>query len=354
MKEKYTLIFFLVFISIKSQITSQEIVGDWTKVKMRTLDGSKDLNEGYVREKYYGWKITSSKLCFRNYPLSSEPNNCVDYTLNNNLLVNSPDSGYMIDKITSDSLIVYESIKGKTEKDKIQKIWFVKSSKILKDNIEKHQNDSVLIATPNFTPTVRRSYNSEIEKKLLTSSFPRFIAKGNILISPKLKKVEFQIDNKKFENDKKFLILKNAVENSFDNWDLTNFNSFSKIIIPLVFESMEEKSATGIFSRVEMYYFMDDVSDIPKVYGPKLEDLEKAREKFEKAIAYLKDKKYPQAIENFNKGFELNPAKVDALYNIVSIYSFLKDKENMCSTLKRLKDLEQTAGTKLYDAYCIK
>lgn len=353
---KYIFIFLLIFIQTKSQVDKKLLVNDWTKVKLKTIDGSKDLSEGYLISKYYNWQITPTQICMRTESIYTKPNNCFDYKIDKDVIRTTPDSGYRIVKLDSDSLIVVESIAGKIEKDKVQKIWFTKSNKIIEANKEKTKNDSILIATPEFTPTLNEYFVSDIAKEFLKkSTYPSLLFKGNFILNIKDKKIIFVTEDEKIIQNKNFQTIKLAAENSFENWNIEDFQKFNKIYIPFVFESKYEKSKDGTtFKGVRIYFFMDNFNDIPKVYGPKMQDLESAQENFQKAVKYLQNKNYDKAIEFFNKGYELNNSKVDALYNIVSIYSALKDKPNMCFTLKRLKDLEQVDGTYLYNNHCVK
>lgn len=353
---KYILIFLVTFIQIKSQVNNQLLINDWTRVKLKTIDGSRDLSEPFSVSQYYNWQITQKKICMKTESIYINPNGCYDYTIDKQILRTTLDSGYRVVKLDKDSLIVVEDIKGKIEKDKVKKIWFVRTSKIIDEYNEKTKNDSTLIATQLFTPTLKKYFLSDEAKDFLKmNTYPSFVFKGNFIIYPKSKKINFIANEEKINQDKNFQIIKLAAENSFNDWKLDDFQNFDKIYIPFILESKNEKMKSGmIFKGLRIYFFMDNVTDISKVYGPKMEDLELAQEKFQKAVSYLQNKNYDKAIEFFNKGYELNNSKVDALYNIVSIYSALKDKPNMCLTLKKLKDLEQTDGTKLYNSYCTK
>ncbi|UQB68856.1 tetratricopeptide repeat protein [Epilithonimonas zeae] len=353
---KYIIIFFLIFIQTKSQVDNKLLVNDWTKVKTKTIDGSKDLSEPFSISKYYNWKITPKQICMKTESIYVQPNGCYDYTIDKQTLRTTPDSGYRIIKLDNDSLIVVEDVKGKTEKDKVKKMWFVKTSKIIDEYKSKTKNDSVLKATAFFTPTLNNYLLLEVAKDFQKkNTYPSLLFKGNLIIYPKIKQIDLLANEEKFNLDKNFLIIKTAINKSFNNWNLDSFQTFDKIYIPFILESKMEKMKGGMtFKGVRIYFFMDDFSDIPKVYGPKMEDLELAQEYFQKAVKYLQNKNYDKAIDFFNKGYELNNSKVDALYNIVSIYSALKDKPNMCLTLKRLKDLEQVDGTYLYNNHCVK
>lgn len=357
MYKHFYLLFFIFFqIKFQAQNNFQNILGNWTNVKIRTIDGSKDLSEKYSISKFYSWQINSSKICMRTESVYKKQNNCFEYTLDNDIIRTSPTAGYKIEKIDNDSLIISEKIDGITQKDIVKKLWFVKSSKILRNEIEKNFSDSILIAYPFFTPQLKEDFIPEVAKNFINKgSFPSLLFKGNIIIYPKQQKIEFKSDDISINENKNFLFIKNVAENSFKNWDLSDFQNFNKVYIPFIFQSkMEKVKSGGTFKSVNIYFFMDDFENISKMYGPKMEDLELAQKNFTKAVSYLKSNKFDKAIDLFNKGFELNPTKVDALYNIVSIYSKLKDTDNMCLTLKRLKELEQTDGTKLYNEYCTK
>ena len=84
-----------------------------------------------------------------------------------------------------------------------------------------------------------------------------------------------------------------------------------------------------------------------------MEDLRSSDENFKKGIIAYQNKKYEKAIDFFIESYKFDNRKIDALYNISSIYSLLNDKINMCECLKKLKDLEQVEGVKQYNDNCI-
>lgn len=344
----------MFFIKTQAQV-NESLIGDWTKVKVKALDGSRDLSARFSMSNYYNWQISPTEIRIRTDAAYAKGNTSFEYKRAGDLINTSSDEGYKIDKLTGDSLVVVENLKGKTEKDKIQKTWFVRTSKITNEYKEKFKNDSVLWATPLFTPTLKKDFMVEVANNFRKrNSFTNLIFKGNLIINPKKRTVKFETDDQKINTDKNFQTIKGEAENSFSDWNLNNFENFDNIYIPYVVESKVINSSDGIkISYVRIYFFIKNPSDIEKLSGPKMQDLEKAQKIMKKAVVYLHNKNYDMAVEYFNKGYDLDPTKVDALYNIVSIYSFLKDKPKMCKTLKKLRDLEQTDGTKLYDDFCV-
>ena len=359
---KYFLITFFLFSSISnSQINNQYLTGEWIKVKNRMVDGSKNLSESFENSKFYSWKISSQKICFDTNPMISYKGSCVDYHLENKFIITSPESSYEITKLTLDSLILIQRVKGVNEKDKLQKLWFVKSSIIKNNYIEKHKNDSIIIANEHFTPTLNKEFTGAINKSFMDKSkYPNFNLIGNIIIFPKEGKIELEINNPNdvniINNKKAVDFVKSIIEKTYNNWNLNDFMNFDKIYIPFLIKSEYErfKDGSGSYRGSRIFYFINNIDDVEKIYGLEMADVRSSQENFEKGIIAYQDKKYDKAIKFFEKSYEIDNRKIDALYNIAAIYSLKNDKTNMCGCLKKLKDLEQTEGSKQYDENCLK
>lgn len=85
-----------------------------------------------------------------------------------------------------------------------------------------------------------------------------------------------------------------------------------------------------------------------------MENLRLSGENFEKGIKAFQTENYDKAIDYFLKSYEIDNRKIDALYNIASLFSLKQDKINECKYLKILSDLEQTQGMKSYNEKCSK
>jgi tetratricopeptide (TPR) repeat protein len=356
---KYLSIILLFFTSIvNSQINSHYLTGEWIKINNRMVDGSKNISESFSSSKFYMWKISNKKLCMDSQPINSYEENCLDYNLENNFIRTSLESGYEITKLTSDTLIVVQRIKGINENDKLEKLWFVKSSIIKNNYINKHKNDSILIANEHFTPTLNKNFINDIHKNFIKrNKYPNFNLIGNIIFYPKQRKLEIEIinslDENVIENKKAVDFIKSTIEKTFDSWALNDFKNFTKIYIPFLIKSESYKYKGVGYKGSPIFYFINNVDDVEKIYGIKMEDLRSSGENFQNGIIAYEDKKYEKAIDFFMKSYKIDSRKIDALYNIVAIYSLLNDKINMCECLKKLKDLEQTEGTKQYNENCL-
>ncbi|MFK7031519.1 tetratricopeptide repeat protein [Flavobacterium oreochromis] len=353
MHKYLSIIILLISNQVLSQTNTQNLIGEWIQVKNRMADGSKNLTQTFSSSMYNRWKFFSNKLCIESDPINSYKENGIDYKLQNNYIKTSSESGYEIAKLTSDSLIVIQRMKGVNENDKLEKIWFVKSAIIRNEYINKHKNDTILTANEYFTPTLKKNFINEIHKNFLNkTSYPNFNLSGKIVFYPKKEKIEVEItniENKNSINDKKAVeYIQKTIQKTYPYWDLNDFKNFNKVIIPFVIKS----ESTQTYKGSPIFYFID-INDIDKVYGIKLEDMRLSGQNFENGIKAFQEKKYENAIEFFKKSFEIDPRKIDALYNIVSIYSLLNDKTNRCAYLKKLYDLEQTEGIKMYKENCI-
>jgi|LakMenE18May11ns_1017448.scaffolds.fasta_scaffold9957345_3 tetratricopeptide (TPR) repeat protein len=341
-----------------AQNNNEYLFGEWVKVKSRMVDGSKIISEPFLTSKFYRWQIFNKKLCTSPDPVNSNYNSCIDFELENNLIKTSSVSGYEIIKLTTDTLVVVEKIDDLKDKDKTQKLWFVKSSIIKEQYKNLFKNDSILIANENFTPKLNKNFILDINKNFSSmNNFPNFVLIGNLNFIPEQRKLIFEIDNinekNNIKNKKAIAFVKSVVENSYNNWDLNDFKNFKKIYMPIIFKSEYYHFDGGSFKGASFYFFIKDIDDIKKIYGIKMEDLKLSGELYLKGLKSYENKKYDKAINFFEKSYEVDNRKVDALYNIASIYALLNDKLNLCKYLEKLKDLEQTEGIKLYNENCL-
>ncbi len=356
---RYILISLILFNNIVySQIDTHLLNGEWVKVKNRMVDGSKNLSESFSSSKFLMWKISNKKICMDSDPVNSIEETCLDFDLVKNLIRTSSESGYEINKLTSDTLIVIQKIKGINENDKLEKLWFVKSTIIRNNYLNKHKSDSILIANEHFTPTLSKKFITEIHKQFLKkSNYPNFDLIGNLVFFPKEEKLEVEINNSNdknvIENNEEISYIVRTIEKSYDNWKLNDFKNFNKIYIPFIIKSESYKFKGGSHKGTPIFYFLENVNDIDKIYGIKMEDLRASGDNFQNGIIAYQNKEYEKAIFLFMKSFQIDNRNIDALYNSASIYSILNDKIKMCDCLKKLKDLEQTEGTRQYNENCL-
>jgi|SRR5690606_4842250 len=360
MYKQILVIFLLISISLKSQINNQQLLGEWLKIKTKMIDGSKDVSEPFLTSKFYRWNINNQKICIDSDPISANGQTCMDFKIEKNFIRTSPQSGYEILKLTKDSLIIIERINGIEENDKIRKHWFSKSSLVKNHYIEKYKTDSTIVASENFTPTLNKNFILNILSEFKgKNNYPVFNLIGNIVFYPKKGNLEVQIINSNdkdvIKNQKNIELINSMIEKTYNNWNLSDFKTFDKVYLPFIIKSYYENVGDGWSSKgTPIYYFIDNISDINKIYGIKMQDLRIADDNFRNGIKAIQDNKYDRAINYFSKSYEIDNRKVDALYNIANIYLFKKDFTNECIYLQKLRDLEQVEGIKRYNEKCAK
>lgn len=343
---------------LNAQNNEMLLLNSWTKTKVRMLDGTKDLSEPYAYTKFLQWQFSNGKLCMNSDPIYFNPVNCMPYKIEKDFIRTSPNFGYMIEKITSDSLVLSEKTAEALTNDKIKKWWFVKSNKITNELIEKTKNDSVITATENLTPILTKNLILEINQTLSKKNLYRnYNIIGNLIFFPNEQKIKVEIENISDEqkSGKIAEIEKSIIENSFSFWNLKNFTHYKKVILPFIIENkVHSVDSDYTYKGAYIFFFTNNTSDIPKYAGIKYNDLQEAKKKFNDGLLDFQNKKYNSAIQYFLKSYKKDNRNVDALYNVATIYSLLNDKQNSCKTLKILQDLEQTEGSKLYKENCLK
>lgn len=347
---KFFLILFLsVSLQLSSQINTQLLANSsWTRVKFSMLDGSRDLSQ--MPSQVLVWKIKGNNLCENIDPWFVNRNKCINFKLENNLIKLSDKVFYQIETLTPDSLVVVQRIAGIDFPDKIKRFRFVKTSVLVKKFTDREKSDSIVINSRNVTPTLTKNLISEIMNVYLDKNYTHdFILDGDILIYPKKQEVEVKMDDKKRTrgNQRGIDLFKKTLQNNFNVWDITGFENFEKIIIPYHFYSKAEADSGSRFA------FYNKVSDNePQKIIVKIKNKFASTDNFNKGMDALNKQKFDNAIHFFNEAYDNDNTNTDALYNIVSISLAQNKSVIACTALKKLNDLEQTEGAKLYNEKC--
>jgi hypothetical protein len=339
----------LFFINVSAQFNQNLILGEWTKVKTEMLDGSRDVDETYNMEIHRNFKITADQLCV-GYEDIFKSYHCYNYTLVYNNLYIIENVGYEIDKVSNDSLVLIDRLSKGITDDKVKVLTFIRTNKLKSYYQSLHKNDSIVVASKYFTPEARDAIHYHFYRFNRSSSKkrPSFFLIGYIEVFPKLKKVNFKIKNEKesavFENYFKDELKK--INTSFKYWNLSGFENFSEIRIPLIINF----DNSGNYERIYYFFFKERVSEIEFF---RYEDRMESQELFKQGLFDYSTRKYDAAIEKFKKSYLKNKANVDAIYNLAGIYMELNDAENACKMLKILVNLGQNPGIKLYNENCV-
>lgn len=349
---------FLILISIfgHSQINRHFLINEWIVTKTLMLDGSKDLTQPYLQSKFQRWRISSEKICMDSNPVESNLKNCLDYHIMQNFIRTSSQSGYEIEKLTQDSLVLIQRIDGIVDADKINRYWLTKSTVLKENYVDKHKNDSIIIAVEHFTPTFKQNLSKAIMDKFKNKSrFPNFKLIGNLVFYPVANKLEMEIlnsgDKEVVSNKNNIDLIKPIIEQTFSNWNLTDFQKFKKIYLPFVLDCFSTNDGS-FYSKGSTIYYFETNTDYFESFSGRGGDKFKSNENFANGVKAIQNKNLEKALKYFLESYNLDLGKVDALYNISNIYSYKGDKVNECKYLKKLRELGQTEGTKNYEMKC--
>ncbi|KIC02202.1 hypothetical protein OA88_09945 [Flavobacterium sp. JRM] len=344
------LLFLTTFLFINftfGQTNMSEINGTWIKLKSEMKDGSKLFSRFEEDSTYIQYTINKKQLCINSNPIHKTNQTCIDFTLIGNLLKTSEYSSYLIEKITNDSLIISEKIDDLTN-DKLKRIYFIKQEELLSKYKEKNKNNKNIVASKLFTPKTNSTIEIELNKAF-KNNYSNFELIGNLKIYPKQKEIKTQISFSTQKDSSRIRTIKKVINNTFEKWDLTNFNEYESIEIPFVLKSEITKTYWGI----TVIFFTNDLNQLEIVYGVKAENIRKSDVFFDKAVNAYKDKKIQKAIDFFTQSYKFDPKNIDALYNKAAAYFELGEKDNACNVWKEISNLGQVSAKELYQYNCM-
>ncbi len=356
------LITFFYIICGYSQIKKSDIIGKWIQFKTEMKDGSKIISNQNIDSIYSDVTITPSSITFNSNSISKRDKNDIGYSVsgftgkNNNLNLNysiegtwlktSASSGYSVEKITNDTLIICQKVDG-LEDDKLTRNYYLSEKIVVEREYKKVKNKKDITANPFFTPKLNGTLENEIFK-VIQNDYLNLDLTGTLTIFPKNNKITTEINYSSKDKPSKIKLITNIINNSFEKWDLEGFKEFESIKIPFILRCVSDDKSRG----VKILYFTNTLADFKLNYGPTLGEMRKYQDFFDKGVEAFDKKNFLKAADYFAKAYETNPKKLDALYNEAAAYHENGDKENACKIWKQLSDLGQTNGIQLYKSNC--
>lgn len=352
MKLKITIIIKLLFVNfVIGQIKESEINGTWIEYKSEMKDGSRILPISKSEINFSKIVIRNSKFCMDSSPIfKTDESQCLIFSLEEDVIKTSIKSGYHIEKSSSDTLVICQKIAG-LENDKLKRSYLVDEKMLFSTELKKRKGEKNIVATKLFTPKLNVNLDDEIFIAF-KNNISNIDVVGSLTIFPGKKVVTSEISYSSVKSNK-IGIITNVINNSFDKWDLTNFEEFESIKIPFIIRSEIKRYSSLTYKGVRVLYFTNTISEFDYVNrSTTLDDMEKSNKLFQKGIKAYSDKNYIIAAEYFSKSYKTDPKNIDALYNKAVAYFEGGDKENACKTWKELVDLGQTNGIELYKNNC--
>ena len=348
MKKQLFLLFSFISFCSYSQEIKYNLNGSWIKYFSEMKDGSKLYDRFQEDSTYIKFTFKNKNLCMDYEPLSKENQNCIPYTLENNLIKTSNISGFIIEKIEKDTLILSEKING-LPSSKSKRLYFLNENYIVSKKIIENNGVKNLKASKNYTPKLSSSIISPMFKAFDRN--PKNLKlKANLVIFPNEKRISTTVFYSTKADSTALKTIKKTIDESFNLWDLSGFENYQSIEIPFVLKSVNSSSFKGI--KIE--FFTNSFLQLDIVQGGTMQDMMKSSQAFQKALDAYDAKKYSKAIEYFTDAYEYDVKNLDALYNRASSYYQAGDLENACRDWEELKNIGQVKGKELFDYYCNK
>lgn len=343
------LTFFTLLITCKSisqNFDSRDIEKSWIKYDIKMKDGSNLIDRFLTDSSYLKFTFKKDKLCQNSNPLSKVNESCFDFKRTKNHIRTSSTSGYIIEKITTDTLILLERIEG-LDNDKLKR-FFLESEEAIFQRIKKEKGSSKdQIASELYTPTQNKSLEIQLNEAF-KRKHKNFKVRGEIKIDIQQEKVETKIFYSTTQDSKNINRIKNTIDSSFKFWNLEKFSDINSIKIPFV---LKDENVDG-YRGINLNYFTKSFYGLDNFYGGDTRIIQTAGQFFNKGIEAYQQKQYSNAIEFFTESYRLDPKNIDALYNRAALFFELNHKEMACNDWKELENLGQVRASELRKEHC--
>ncbi|PQV48189.1 TPR repeat protein [Jejuia pallidilutea] len=266
---------------------------------------------------------------------------------------------FTIEKLTDTELIICEKAEINTPDDKVNRLYLVKSEKLV-DYLIKNEllffiNDSTIIAKKYLAPRLKNkkdlSYvitKSLKGQKFVTGKQQKFnsgFLMGHFRINTfgkidsiqitKNSKIYKTIENKFVNKLKKLEFLPVEIEKKYNQ--IINFSA--------LFNEFSGVHGVSITTNTT-------VTPMNKKHNLSISEKRKSENYFLDGNLEFTKKKYAKAIENFNKAIEIDSLLFDAYYNRAYANLIMNNIEDACKDWEYLKDKQQKEGNRLFNLKC--
>lgn len=336
----HLLIFTCLTASVFGQIKKSDLVGNWVKYKAERVDGSRIIDRYDDGESYMEISIKNNSYCVQLTPLEKD---CLTYKLKNNIIEAGNFLKYEI-TLFKDSLLVLETINPKLSKDRLNKYYFLPKEKIIKETHIKMDGDIAIMDTytcPIFKGDFKNRLSQRLQGKYTNTNF-----NGYFEIDHNTKSVSTKITDNDGTRKKVLEITKNFINSTYNEWDYKIAHKKLRIYFVCQIKSGQFSSLNFNVNTQEYYIPSNKKSNNITI------SIKESNNLFTKGLANYQNEKYELAVKNFTKSYELNPFRIDAIYNRAAIYQAMGNMEKACEDWKHLADLEQKDALKYLDEHC--
>lgn len=280
--------------------TNDDISGVWLRYDHKMKDGSEILFSGDP-QKYHTITFNENEMWFNGNPVATEKHP-FGYTRNGNNITTSATSGYTIEKLSKDTLVLCERIDGFTP-DKLKCYYLKNANTIFEELADQYKNEDTLMAQPNYSPKLEK------ELPILTAIGLRNVGNenmiGNLIIDLESSNISVEVIEATMKRKRQDVVIE-LMESSYDQWGLEDFRHFKKIKIPFVLETISVRNGNNAFATAYMNFFTHNLRKVNKSL-PSYSEVLLSDDYYEKALKAFDAQKYEKAAKLFAKTYEMNP-----------------------------------------------
>jgi len=344
-------LFLLQSFSGYSQVTQEQLQGEWIVVNITMADGSMVVNSGMKSHDYMMYSFISDTLAIEYLPGWTNRNKLNFKFRVKDDLINCPKILYQVLFISSDSIELIE-LNDKIDLSKNYRYSLLNRKKVLEIEQQKQKGSDTFIANKNAMPLIRTNpFDENYERKHHAILYQSNIS-GTLYLNLSDKSITVKIEesNKSEKANNDFI---KFIKSANYCWDLNGFPGFKYVSIPFSFKDSTFSDNIFKYKLRSLVFFNSLNENIVDVFSEDTRNNQaRSTTLFNKGIKLYKKDKLSEALPYFEESYELNPENTDALYNMGSIHFKLGDVNAACTCYLKLKNMGQKEAADIYDQYC--
>lgn len=241
-------IFHLVFLFLSlnfcySQNYTNQLQGCWVNYKTEVKTDGTDI----TTNNYLNFTFNNNILHMNIDPTLVVSNIPVKFEMKGNFIKTGKiyETGYMIEKITNDSLILADSFEYRGKR-----YYFVNEKTLCNNSKVESKTNDVFVANHYCTPKQKQNIEQYILSKLKGKINSNFNIEGTISINIQENKVVTNITLEDLNDNKKLNKIIEYLNGTYNFWNLENFQQYKSIEIPFKIMGMK----VNIFENLQVKF----------------------------------------------------------------------------------------------------
>ncbi len=339
--------------ALYSQITNEDLLGNWVKYKVEMKDGSRVVDHANTEENFMKLVFFEDRAQLFTDPYYVGTEN--DYVLEGNI-INFDYRSFMVEKVNENELVLIENSHLGLPDDKVKRYYFINEQYLYEVMIKNKDivffNEETIVATKYLTPYVNRRFDAYLDieyYELLNGDLL-----GYLIISNGGFVADVKITDKKNISEKWELEIIQYLHEYGGTWILPNHEALKKYHYKMEFE-MHINSVPVLNSTDHVLTFYsqnleDHTQDKRNIVTE--ESMRASQKNFNKGNDFIAKEDFDKAIKYYEKAIKKDSLNFNAFYNRAYSFMQLKNMRSACRDWLYLKNLGQITATNYHEEYC--